>query len=258
MTTIGFEPSWQAFDGIFGGYVISRLLQAAELDDYLPLSISVQFMGAVRPGPAELRAQVTHRGSLTAAVDLAIIQQHRRASAVVKLGRQPAARIIDQPADVVDRPRPDQLEPPAVPYGPYQYEAGLDVRMAPGPGTAAAERMHGWIRLDPATNSLGLFAVACIYLDAPPPGPFFLDESPIFVPTVDFTAHFAPQAEWAVGDWMRISRSTLWATREFCLEEASLYTASGQLVAQARQTRRIRWALGDALNRTRPAGLRPR
>lgn len=253
------EEEWSAYDGIFGGYVVARLIQEAEglpdLDGYSPLSISVQFMGAVRPGKCELRTDVVHAGAMTAAVEIDLLQGHRRASAAVKLGRPLDAPVLEQRFDLAREPLPDTLAVVEMPYGPYPYEEFLQTRLIPDPRTPWRERVQTWVRMAPkAAARLTPCAIASVFLDVAPPGLFFADSAPVFVPTVDFTAHFAPPFPWAGHEWLYLLQETRWATREFCLEEARLHTADGTVVAQAVQTRRVRWPAGGS---TAPA-LRPR
>ena len=241
-----FGEDWAADDGIFGGYVVARLVQEAQsLAGYSPLSISVQFMGAVRPGECAVRTEVPHAGALTAAVEIDLLQGHRRASATVKLGRPLEAPLLEQRLDLSGEPPPEELAVVAPPYGPYPYEQYLQTRLIPDARTPWRERVRAWVRMAPeAAARLTSCAVAAVFLDLAPPGLFFTDPAPVFVPTVDFTAHFAPPSRWARDEWLYLVQETRWATRDFCLEEARLHTADGGVVAQAVQTRRVRWPEG--------------
>lgn len=240
------EEDWSAYDGIFGGYVVARLVQEVErrsgLEEYAPLSISVQFMGAVRPGNCSAQIEVVHAGALTAAVEIDLVQGHRRAAAAVKLGRPLDAPLVEQRLDLSAEPRPQDLAVVALPYGPYPYEGCVQSRLIPDPRTPWRERVCAWVRLAPAAAAeLTACAAASVFLDLAPPGLFFTEPAPVFVPTVDFTAHFAPPARWSGHEWLYLIQETRWATHDFCLEEARLHTADGGVVAQAVQTRRVRW-----------------
>ncbi len=244
-----FDEDWSAHDGVFGGYVVARLVQEAErspgVEGYATLSISVQFMGAVRPGDCSVRTEVAHAGALTAAVAVDLLQGHRRASAAVKLGRPLDAPLLEQRLDLSGEPRPEDLAVVAMPYGPYAYERHLQTRLIPDPRTPWRERVRAWVRMAPeAAGRLTPCAAASVFLDMAPPGLFFADRKPVFVPTVDFTAHFAPPSRWAGDEWLYLVQETRWATRDFCLEEARLHAADGGVVAQAVQTRRVRWPEG--------------
>lgn len=246
-----FDPAWRAYDGIFGGYVIAMLVQSgACVEGYDPLSVSVQFMGAVRAGESEIQVDVVHKGAATAVVDLELFQGHRRASASVKLGRGPAERIIEQRLHLDGLERPEQIAPVQMPYGRFEYDRHFDVRLILESTPPQTERTRAWIRLATdkrGVGDIGRWALAALFLDALPPGLFFVPEAPVFVPTIDFTAHFAPPITWETGDWMFLTQHTRWATHDFCLEEAALYTVDGLLVAQGRQTRHVRWPMINTL-----------
>ncbi len=240
-----FDPEWEAFEGIFGGAVIASLVAAARVEGYAPLSISVHFMGAVRLGEFQLRTVTVHEGTLTASLEIELIQKYRRVAAAVKMGRTPGSRVSEQRLDLSAEPRPEAVTPVQMPYGPYPYERHFDTRLIPDRGTSWTERARAWVRVDGAANAdLGPYELACLFLDALPPGLFFGELRPAFVPTVDFTAHFAPGVCAVADEWMYVSRDTYWATRDFCLEGASLHTSAGQVVAHATQTRRVRWLDG--------------
>jgi acyl-CoA thioesterase len=133
-----------------------------------------------------------------------------------------------------------------MPYGPYPYEDFLTTRLIPDPEVPWRERMRGWVRMDSdAAAALSPCAVACVLLDTLPPGLFFDQPVPVFVPTVDFTAHFTPAVSWRTDAWVHLVAETRWATRDFCLDQAVLRTADGRLVAQAVQTRRVLWPEGS-------------
>lgn len=244
---MNWPGEWAAHDGVFGGYVVARLVEAAEqIDGYAPLSISVQFTGAVRPGPGELRTDVVHQGALTASVQLEVHQAHRRALATVKSGRPAGAPLGGLPVDLSGEPAPEQLPAVSMPYGPYPYEDFLTTRLIPDAEVPWWERMRAWVRIAPAAaETLSSCAAACVLLDALPPGLFFDKPVPIFVPTVDFTAHFAPSVTWRTDAWVHVVAETRWATRDFCLDQAVLRTPDGRLVAQAVQTRRVLWSVAE-------------
>lgn len=241
-----FPAVWRGLDGIFGGYVLARVVEAVRVvDGFEPLSVSIQFTGAVRDVESDWRVTVLHEGGSTAAVGVELVQGHPRLTAVGKLGRPQTERILDFPIDVSELPAPDALAPYEFAGGAMAYESFLDHRLIDDPPQVRRGTTRAWIRFDESTHQapeLSRYGLAAIFLDAQPPGLFYTATPPVFVPTVDFTIHFAPATRFDRHGWHHVTQSTMWATREFCVEESRLYDSAGTFVAQVRQTRRIVWA----------------
>ena len=50
----GFEHRWLGMEGIFGGFVLGRVVDAADaLDGFSPQAVTTHFVGAIRPGEVE-------------------------------------------------------------------------------------------------------------------------------------------------------------------------------------------------------------
>jgi hypothetical protein len=77
-----------------------------------------------------------------------------------------------------------------------------------------------------------------VLLDVLTPGLFALDEPPVFVPTVDVTVHFAPRLGDVGPGWRFLTNRTVWATRDFCVDESTLHDRDGHPLAQVRQAGR--------------------
>ena len=59
----GFEHRWLGMDGIFGDFVLGRVVDAADaLDGFSPQAVTTHFVGAIRPGEVELVTETVHRG----------------------------------------------------------------------------------------------------------------------------------------------------------------------------------------------------
>lgn len=240
-----FPSIWRGLHGIYGGYVLARVVEEAQvIPGFSPLSVGIQFMGAIYDEQAEWHVEVQHTGRYTASVNLAILQPHTKVVAAVKLGRGSDQRILDFPIDMSTRPHPDSLERFHFPTGPIEYESFIDQRLVHSPVESRRQRTEAWVKLDESVQQapeLGPFGIAAVFLDVQPPGLFFTEQPPIFVPSVNFTLHFAPNANVQRHDWMFLSQETVWATRDFSVEESQLYTKDGHIVAQLRQTRRVLW-----------------
>ena len=241
-----FGDQWRGVEGIFGGYAIGRALAAAcATVPQQPLSLQVQFTGPVVPGDVELRCTVRHLGRRTATVDVEIRQQHPRMQATIKFGLNTTSFIVDPFMSLKAQPHPEDVPPVPPIYGALNYDRFLDTRLVRGHGVDALTGTAAWIRFqgrEADTAELGRAGLAAVMLDALPPGLFGHVPAPVFIPTIDFSMHLAPERDWPTDGWMYAQQRTVWATEEFCLEEANLHTGNGALVASARQTRRVQWS----------------
>ncbi|WP_326554352.1 thioesterase family protein [Micromonospora sp. NBC_01813] len=239
-----FTQRWLGMQGIFGGFVLGRVVEAADcVDGFAPQAVTMHFVAGVRPGPVELTTETLHRGRSTTSLRITLAQQGRARvhamASLVPVGQEFGWRRREDPAAWGD---PEQLPAYAPRHRPLAYSAQLDVRAAGPPsltdGTAA------WVRISPQTDlgeTLGPHAVASIYLDALPPGLFALAEPPHFVPSVDFTIHFAPDLGDVAGQWHHVTNRTVWSTAGFCVDESTLHDRAGNPVAQLSQGRAIQW-----------------
>jgi acyl-CoA thioesterase len=101
-----------------------------------------------------------------------------------------------------------------------------------------------WVRFREPPGSVGVNTtegVLVTLLDVMPPGLFAAEPKPWFVPTLSFSAHFGQIDDLDVGDWMFVTHSTAWATSSLCVDESSVWDQAGQLRAQSRQVRSVRW-----------------
>ena len=105
----------------------------------------------------------------------------------------------------------------------------------------ALPRYAAWVRLV-RPQELGAHGLAAVFLDVLPPGLFTLDQPPFFVPTIDFTIHFAPRLGDVGTGWHYVTNRTVWATRDYCVDESTLHDRDGHPLAQIRQGRTIKWS----------------
>lgn len=239
-----FAEQWLGVQGIFGGFVLGRIVDAADrVDGFAPQAVTLHFVAGVRPGPVRLTAETLHRGRATASVRITLSQQDRARvhaiASLVPVGQEFRWRRREDPAPWGD---PDTL-PAYVPrHRELAYSTQLDIRTV-GPASLA-DGTSAWVRLADRAElggALGPHAVASIYLDALPPGLFTLEPPPHFVPSVDFTIHFAPEIGDVAGDWHHVVNRTVWSTETYCVDESTLHDRAGNPVAQLRQGRAIRW-----------------
>ncbi|TBL36914.1 MULTISPECIES: thioesterase family protein [unclassified Micromonospora] len=239
-----FAQRWLGMQGIFGGFVLGRIVDAADsVDGFAPQAVTMHFVAGVRPGPVQVTTETLHRGRATASVRITLSQQDRARvhamASLVPVGQRFRWRRREDPAAWGD---PETL-PAYVPrHRPLAYSAQLDVRT--GSAASLADGTSAWVRIAPEAElgeALGPHAVASIFLDALPPGLFTLAPPPHFVPSVDFTVHFAPDVGDVAGAWHHVVNRTVWSTEDFCVDESTLHDRAGNPIAQLRQGRAIQW-----------------
>jgi acyl-CoA thioesterase len=232
-------------DGIFGGFVLGRVVdEASLLAGYRPQALSVQFVAAVHAGEVEMTSEVLHRGRSTASIRIELHQQGRvRAHAIASLVA-PTDEVTTWRRRLDPEPWGDpESMPTYIPaHAKLSYGDHLDIRRVL---EASMERGAGtWVRMTHAPSHLGLLSphgVASVFLDALPPGLFALEKRPVFVPTIDFAIHFAPGIDDLGEDWCYVTNHTVWTSEHFCVDESALYDRSGSVLAQVRQGRAVRW-----------------
>ena len=240
---VHFTDDWRGIDGVFGGRVIAALGEAAQfIPGFDVLSLAVEFMGSVSLGDAELAVSVRHQGARTASVEVDLIQGHPRAHAVAKLARVRGAEILSTPVDLTCVPSAADVPLYEPPYRDQPWTRLLELRLLSHLGGARTTR--AWARFDdeaPPVVELNALGRAAVLIDAVPPGLFFGQRAPAFVPTIDFTLYVRPQPPASPDGWYLLESSTVWARDDFCMEDIALYTSTGEIVAQARQNRRVVW-----------------
>ncbi|TQS42669.1 thioesterase family protein [Cryptosporangium phraense] len=238
--TTKLDETWLGFAGVHGGVLLAALLRTAtDLVPGTPATVTAHYFAPVRPDEVVVDATVVHPGR-TATVSASIGRALTGLVRVVRTAPGPVRGFLpDAPA-----PSPDAcplLELPAafVPIG--QHFEIRPVNAARPLAGGADPAFDVWIRLRSTAFSHRAFSapeVAAILLDALPPGLFATLTAPVMIPTAELTAHFTPAAS-APDAWFRLRQSTAWATDDLCVDDTTLHTADGTLVAQARQLRRI-------------------
>lgn len=236
------HPRWGGVDGLFGGHVFSTIADAASaVSEHRLAALTLCFMNGVRPGEVDVSVTPLHTGRRTATCRVELSQAGR-----------PCVHGVTEHATPEGRPHHRRrLEPPARPTRPAANPEGhlsLEFRNRLETVLVSEPTLDGcagaWVRFREPPAALGVRTPAGVLvtlLDVMPPGMFALDPKPRFVPTLTFTAHFGLVDDLDTTAWMYLTHATAWATDTLCVDESTVWDASGRLLAQGRQTRSVRW-----------------
>lgn len=256
LAEIEVDRRWGGFDGFYGGYVVGLVVDAALASStYRLASISVNFVGRLVVDDVGIDVERVHRGRSSELLQLTLSQGGR--------ARLHGAAELVAGDDDADRPlwvrRVDEVGPPAESAGLGRPRLPFDdvVEMRTTAPPRIDEPASCWVRLRPDAGDAGLAtdeALVAALLDMPTPGLFGLPEPAAFVPTLDYTVHFAPAAPAAARGWVRLDHDSAWATRRYCVDQVTAYDADGRVLGTLRQTRGIRWPDQVADGSGGPAG----
>jgi acyl-CoA thioesterase len=234
------DERWNVMRGPHGGYIAAMLLRAltdAVGDEArVPRSLTVYYPAAPKHGPVTIRCQVERAGRSMTTVSARLEQDGKAAALAV------AAFSAEWPRTVEfdDTQRPEVPEPEAIepldrggrvpPFTRY-----FDFRPAVGERWfSGAERAlsGGWMRLndDHALDGPLVAALA----DAWPPAIFPVATDFVAAPTIELTVHFRAALPVA-GDWVLGLFESKVGRDGFFEEDGTLWTRSGDLIAQSRQ-----------------------
>ncbi len=241
-TDIDVPEGWLAIDAAYGGYVVTLAAHAAAATApaHTAWAIDVQFTGVIRPGPARVLTRTLHAGRATSTIQVRIEQDGgQRVIAVAKLAAGASPPLWRQRFDPSELPPPEASGWRPTPYGRLAWEdrvevRRIDARLHPDAPTRA------WVRLVAGTGASALpaFEAAPLLLDPLPSGLFGLPTPPVNVPTIEFALHVLP-VEVETGAWHLVSQRLIGGTADTLIEESALWDRSGEMVAVARQVRRV-------------------
>lgn len=257
---VDIPDRWYGLVGVYGGYALAVVADAAQCVPGSHLvSLTARFLAPVERERATVVRTVVHRGRATASVRLELHQAGRLtidASAVLL----PMGDATPAIAPLPDDRRPATDGPPAdwparrFIQGDLAFLGNLETRTPER--FATSEGSSAWLRLAAPPETLGLrspAAVACALMDVLLPTPYGDEPHPAFVPTIEFSVHFTPLIGTVGDGWVYGRNLPEWTTDEYCVEDATLTTATGALLSRQRQTRLIRWTIDPAQPSTRGA-----
>jgi hypothetical protein len=250
------HPLWTVGDKPNGGYLLALLGRAARTtgrdegdEGWEILSSAITYLRPPEPGPATITTTLLRRGRSAAQVR-AVLRQHDTdlVEATSVLGELPAvARTRYDTTQRLTAPDPEDCLPlpPRIPGGPKVgvmevTELRLDPATMPfGESAAASEataELQGWTRFadgrEPDPLSLLFFN------DAIPPATFRIGSTG-WVPTLQMSAYV--RARPSPG-WLGIRMAANLVADGMVDETCVLWDSTGQVVAQASQLARLRFA----------------
>ena len=255
--TARLSDGWSIGGAVNGGLLMA--LTAATLgrevleespDHVAPLAYSGHFLSASSDGPATLRTEVVRRGrtlttgqvSLLQDVDGAPVERLRALVGYGSLEGRAEPHLRSTPPPPI--PPPEQCVDSSMASPEFVAAVPLlrriDLRLDPATtgwalGQPSREgRMQGWIRFAderPVDATSLLF-----FLDALPPVAFDLGIMG-WAPTLEFSGHV--RAEPAPG-WLHVELRSSNVAGGFMEEDATIWDATGRLVAQSRQLAGVR------------------
>ena len=235
------DERWNVMRGPHGGYIAAMMLRALidELGDpdRVPRSLTIYYPAAPGPGPVSIRCRVERSGRTMSTVSARLEQDGEPMCLALAAFSAPWAEAVafDDTQFPSDAPGPDELSvldrgglvPPFARYFDYRPVVGDD-------WFAGAERAlsGGWMRLG-EPHELDAPLVAALS-DAWPPAVFPVAAGPVAAPTVELTVHFRGELP-APGGWVLGMFESRAGSAGFFEEDGTLWTPSGELIAQSRQ-----------------------
>jgi acyl-CoA thioesterase len=234
------DERWSVVRGPHGGYIAAMMLRALTLEvgdaGRVPRSLTVYYPAAPKPGPVSIRCEVERSGRSMSTVYARMEQDGRPTCLALAAfsAAWPEALRFDH-AERPEVPEPDSLG--QLDRGGFvpSFARYFDFRPAVGdPMFTASDRglAGGWIQLR-EPHDLDAPLVAAL-TDTWPPAVLAVASTPVLAPTIELTVYFrcelpAPSG-WVLGVFeSRVSRAG------FFEEDGTLWTRSGELIAQSRQ-----------------------
>jgi acyl-CoA thioesterase len=243
---VDISPEWRAGRGPHGGYLAATILRALTErvadPDRAPRSLTVHYARSPRPGPAQIRTTIERAGRSLWTASARLEQDgDLQAIALAAFSTSwPGPELDERPMPEAAPPDPRPAMPMPVADAPprprFVQHLVMQPRFGPVPFTATAEPMvtGGW---------LGLFepqpldaAALALFSDAWWSPPFGRLSELATSPTIDLTIHFRRAVADLDPQALCLARfQTGLVDDGFFENDASIWSADGRLLAQARQ-----------------------
>ncbi len=229
------DPSWWVTTGPNGGYlaaIVVRALEARFDTGDRPLrSLTVHYMRAPEPGPAEVEVLPEREGRNVTFVRVHMSQDGRAFATALAVLARPAEGFEMDAAVAPEVVAPDSIEPLALSDEAPPFAGHFEFRPALRPDEGEA-LTGGWLRLlEDRELDAALVAALC---DSWFPAIFAVAHRPMAVPTLELTVHLRRPLP-RPGDWVLGRYVTRTASEGLLEEDAELFDTGGNLLAQSRQ-----------------------
>ncbi|WP_353987490.1 thioesterase family protein [Ruicaihuangia caeni] len=242
--SVSFDPSARTWAGIQGGVAIGAMLEAAGgfLNGRIPVAATTHFHAPISPGSAQLSVSVQAK-SRTLSSAKVTLNQARPGATMTALFTDPGSRpealhwLQTGPTQEELRRPPESLPAFPAPVDVVPISRHFDIRpLGSGRPLAggATPHLRAWIRYAAGSHPTSSIPVV---LDALFPSIYATRKHPQPMPTAEMTIHFAQPTQ--VTEWLLIDQRTAWSWPGLCVDDCELWTSDGNLVAHARQTRRM-------------------
>lgn len=241
------SPDWRAGRGPHGGYLAAMLLRALTqaVDDpgRAPRSLTIHYLRAPEPGPAEIHVRIERSGRSLSTLSARMEQEGALTALVLSAFSVPWSAPEVSEIEMPEVEPPDASREPGtlIKHGapPFARHIVLQPRIGGMPFAGPEQRMElgGWLGLaDPRpidALSLAFFSDALI------PAPFMRSPGPNPAPTIDLTVHFRtalPRTPNPEPDELCFARIRGGVIHEgFFEEDGVIWAADGTVLAQSRQ-----------------------
>ncbi len=244
---INIAPDWHVTVGPNGGYIAAILLRAlrCELDFPQTRTITTHFLSASTAGPAELFTHIEKKGRTLTTATARLVQNNRTvAMAMATFGsaRESELQFIDIVRPVVedasDIPVVKRMNPAMDSHSPFRDQ--YDQRLAIGPLAPTFSdkaRVGGWTRFreNRLFDDEAILAISDSWF---PSIRARKTGETVHAPTVDHTVHFMtslPMEDAMIDDFVLVEFATDVAQQGYLIENGSIWSKSGLLLAQSRQ-----------------------
>jgi acyl-CoA thioesterase len=249
LTSVTVDRSWWSAQGVHGGHLAGLALGAMRTGltrDQPARSLTARFLAPAGERPIDFDVAVHRDGAGSSVTSCTALQGNRTVligSALFGVSRPGPLHDGQLPPRV---PEPQLCEPIELPPALAAFAQHLRLRAATAARPLAAgdrPELVMWLRFE---DGRALDAESVVLLtDALPPALYAVWDTPRLVPSADLTVHFGdaldegPVGGGADDGWALVRIRTEHAGSSWAVDDSTVWSADGRLLALARQARRV-------------------